>query len=61
MASQVTDLLGDEKAGGINEAEKGEGSEQAIDPNRDAALSQTSHDPNDPLNWPLWLKVSLIP
>jgi hypothetical protein len=43
-----------------NMAEVGRAQEHEIAPdeNRDTFLPRPSDDPNDPLNWPMYLKVS---
>jgi hypothetical protein len=46
-----------------NMAEVGRAQEHEIAPDedRDTFLPRPSDDPNDPLNWPMYLKVSEIP
>lgn len=52
-------ISGDEKPE-ISEDESSERQHQVIDHNRDTFLPRPSDDPQDPLNWALGLKASLV-
>lgn len=59
MAVLEHKLYGDEKPE-VSEDESHERSHQVIDRNRDTFLPRPSDDPQDPLNWALSLKVSIV-
>jgi hypothetical protein len=49
--------LAPEQKENVNEA-GAQTSDAAIDQDRDTFLPRPSDDPNDPLNWPMYLKVT---
>ncbi|KAH8682693.1 MFS general substrate transporter [Xylariales sp. PMI_506] len=49
----------DEKAD-LTEAELTARNNEIIDQDRSTFLPRPSDDPNDPLNWPLWLKIGIL-
>lgn len=54
MASLKQDTVQDENL--ADEAARG----VAIDEDRNTFLPRPSDDPNDPLNWPMYLKVGIL-
>lgn len=59
MAVLEHKIIGDEKPE-MSEDESYERQHQVIDQNRDTFLPRPSDDPQDPLNWALPLKASLV-